>query len=151
MLERQNDLEERARRASRGTVHTLGTPLLLRLRGAFMFRLRSEVQREGADKEASRLQLGSAPSRWTSERASTKGFSAAERRCLRNRSSHCRQREEQRAGKVLNWAGSTLAAPHFGPENGVHRSEPVLRALLLDARLLRFDTPSLDATPVPKH
>ena len=29
---------------------------------------------------------------------------------------------------VFNSAGSTLATPHFGPENGVHLTEPVVKA-----------------------
>ncbi len=42
---------------------------------------------------------------------------------------------------VLNWAGSTLAVPHFGPVNGVHLN----RSALVHALRLRSNRKSLDS------
>ena len=95
----QNECENRRRRPSRGLAHTPGTPIF-------------------------------ALFRWTSERAASIRHRIergtidlqSDINCLPERSllGAFGKQHDDYDHDVFNSAGSTLATPHFGPENGVH-------------------------------
>ena len=106
----QNECENRRRRPSRGLAHTPGTPIF-------------------------------ALFRWTSERAAWDDLQS-DINCLPERSllGAFGKQHDDYDHDVFNSAGSTLATPHFGPENGVHLtpplSLPLRKSLLLLCSLL---------------
>ena len=122
----QNECENRRRRPSRGLAHTPGTPIFA------LFRWTSEraasircPDLRGADKEASHLFLrvrGLPPSGHRIERGTIDLQSDIN--CLPERSllGAFGKQHDDYDHDVFNSAGSTLATPHFGPENGVHLS-----------------------------
>ena len=129
----QNECENRRRRPSRGLAHTPGTPIfaLFRWTSERAASIRCPDGGSGQGSFASFLKGPLPPSGHRIERRTIDLQSDIN--CLPERSllGAFGKQHDDYDHDVFNSAGSTLATPHFGPENGVHvtllplGSEPV--------------------------
>ena len=139
----QNECENRRRRPSRGLAHTPGTPIfaLFRWTSERAPSIRCPDGGSGQGSFASFLKGPLPPSGHRIERGTIDLQSDIN--CLPERSllGAFGKQHDDYDHDVFNSAGSTLATPHFGPENGVH---------LILCRSLRAtpDVLGLDALPV---
>ena len=120
----QNECENRRRRPSRGLAHTPGTPIfaLFRWTSERAASIRCPDGGSGQGSFASFLKGPLPPSGHRIERGTIDLQSDIN--CLPERSllGAFGKQHDDYDHDVLNSAGSTLATPHFGPENGVHLS-----------------------------
>ena len=126
----QNECENRRRRPSRGLAHTPGTPIfaLFRWTSERAASIRCPDGGSGQGSFASFLKGPLPPSGHRIERGTIDLQSDIN--CLPERSllGAFGKQHDDYDHDVFNSAGSTLATPHFGPENGVHliRIHPLL-------------------------
>ena len=134
----QNECENRRRRPSRGLAHTPGTPIfaLFRWTSERAASIRCPDGGSGQGSFASFLKGPLPPSGHRIERGTIDLQSDIN--CLPERSllGAFGKQHDDYDHDVFNSAGSTLATPHFGPENGVHLSR--LRSVLVVASTQRF-------------
>ena len=120
----QNECENRRRRPSRGLAHTPGTPIfaLFRWTSERAASIRCPDGGSGQGSFASFLKGPLPPSGHRIERGTIDLQSDIN--CLPERSllGAFGKQHDDYDHDVFNSAGSTLATPHFGPENGVHLS-----------------------------
>ncbi len=125
----QNECENRRRRPSRGLAHTPGTPIfaLFRWTSERAASIRCPDGGSGQGSFASFLKGPLPPSGHRIERGTIDLQSDIN--CLPERSllGAFGKQHDDYDHDVFNSAGSTLATPHFGPENGVHLSPNVQR------------------------
>ena len=118
----QNECENRRRRPSRGLAHTPGTPIfaLFRWTSERAASIRCPDGGSGQGSFASFLKGPLPPSGHRIERGTIDLQSDIN--CLPERSllGAFGKQHDDYDHDVFNSAGSTLATPHFGPENGVH-------------------------------
>ena len=118
----QNECENRRRRPSRGLAHTPGTPIfaLFRWTSERAPSIRCPDGGSGQGSFASFLKGPLPPSGHRIERGTIDLQSDIN--CLPERSllGAFGKQHDDYDHDVFNSAGSTLATPHFGPENGVH-------------------------------
>ena len=118
----QNECENRRRRPSRGLAHTPGTPIfaLFRWTSERAASIRCPDGGSGQGSFASFLKGPLPPSGHRIERGTLDLQSDIN--CLPERSllGAFGKQHDDYDHDVFNSAGSTLATPHFGPENGVH-------------------------------
>ena len=118
----QNECENRRRRPSRGLAHTPGTPIfaLFRWTSERAASIRCPDGGSGQGSFASFLKGPLPPSGHRIERRTIDLQSDIN--CLPERSllGAFGKQHDDYDHDVFNSAGSTLATPHFGPENGVH-------------------------------
>ena len=118
----QNECENRRRRPSRGLAHTPGTPIfaLFRWTSERAASIRCPDGGSGQGSFASFLKGPLPPSGHRIERRTIDLQSDIN--CLPERSllGAFGKQHDDYDHDVFNSAGSTLAIPHFGPENGVH-------------------------------
>ena len=118
----QNECENRRRRPSRGLAHTPGTPIfaLFRWTSERAASIRGPDGGSGQGSFASFLKGPLPPSGHRIERRTIDLQSDIN--CLPERSllGAFGKQHDDYDHDVFNSAGSTLATPHFGPENGVH-------------------------------
>ena len=121
----QNECENRRRRPSRGLAHTPGTPIfaLFRWTSERAASIRCPDGGSGQGSFASFLKGPLPPSGHRIERGTIDLQSDIN--CLPERSllGAFGKQHDDYDHDVFNSAGSTLATPHFGPENGVHLTE----------------------------
>ena len=121
----QNECENRRRRPSRGLAHTPGTPIfaLFRWTSERAASIRCPDGGSGQGSFASFLKGPLPPSGHRIERGTIDLQSDIN--CLPERSllGAFGKQHDDYDHDVFNSAGSTLATPHFGPENGVHLKE----------------------------
>ena len=143
----QNECENRRRRPSRGLAHTPGTPIfaLFRWTSERAASIRCPDGGSGQGSFASFLKGPLPPSGHRIERGTIDLQSDIN--CLPERSllGAFGKQHDDYDHDVFNSAGSTLATPHFGPENGVHLSFTERLRITLDAveRLLVDPAPIL--------
>ena len=122
----QNECENRRRRPSRGLAHTPGTPIfaLFRWTSERAASIRCPDGGSGQGSFASFLKGPLPPSGHRIERGTIDLQSDIN--CLPERSllGAFGKQHDDYDHDVFNSAGSTLATPHFGPENGVHLTHP---------------------------
>ena len=122
----QNECENRRRRPSRGLAHTPGTPIfaLFRWTSERAASIRCPDGGSGQGSFASFLKGPLPPSGHRIERGTIDLQSDIN--CLPERSllGAFGKQHDDYDHDVFNSAGSTLATPHFGPENGVHLKVP---------------------------
>ena len=122
----QNECENRRRRPSRGLAHTPGTPIfaLFRWTSERAASIRGPDGGSGQGSFASFLKGPLPPSGHRIERGTIDLQSDIN--CLPERSllGAFGKQHDDYDHDVFNSAGSTLATPHFGPENGVHLKAP---------------------------
>ena len=122
----QNECENRRRRPSRGLAHTPGTPIfaLFRWTSERAASIRCPDGGSGQGSFASFLKGPLPPSGHRIERRTIDLQSDIN--CLPERSllGAFGKQHDDYDHDVFNSAGSTLATPHFGPENGVHLTPP---------------------------
>ena len=122
----QNECENRRRRPSRGLAHTPGTPIfaLFRWTSERAASIRCPDGGSGQGSFASFLKGPLPPSGHRIERGTIDLQSDIN--CLPERSllGAFGKQHHDYDHDVFNSAGSTLATPHFGPENGVHLRGP---------------------------
>ena len=122
----QNECENRRRRPSRGLAHTPGTPIfaLFRWTSERAASIRCPDGGSGQGSFASFLKGPLPPSGHRIERGTIDLQSDIN--CLPERSllGAFGKQHDDYDHDVFNSAGSTLATPHFGPENGVHLKPP---------------------------
>ena len=122
----QNECENRRRRPSRGLAHTPGTPIfaLFRWTSERAASIRCPDGGSGQGSFASFLKGPLPPSGHRIERGTIDLQSDIN--CLPERSllGAFGKQHDDYDHDVFNSAGSTLATPHFGPENGVHLRVP---------------------------
>lgn len=127
----QNECENRRRRPSRGLAHTPGTPIfaLFRWTSERAASIRCPDGGSGQGSFASFLKGPLPPSGHRIERGTIDLQSDIN--CLPERSllGAFGKQHDDYDHDVFNSAGSTLATPHFGPENGVHLRPTPLEAL----------------------
>ena len=121
----QNECENRRRRPSRGLAHTPGTPIfaLFRWTSERAASIRCPDGGSGQGSFASFLKGPLPPSGHRIERGTIDLQSDIN--CLPERSllGAFGKQHDDYDHDVFNSAGSTLATPHFGPENGVHLTQ----------------------------
>ena len=129
----QNECENRRRRPSRGLAHTPGTPIfaLFRWTSERAASIRCPDGGSGQGSFASFLKGPLPPSGHRIERGTIDLQSDIN--CLPERSllGAFGKQHDDYDHDVFNSAGSTLATPHFGPENGVHLKQLVQDPLSL--------------------
>ena len=137
----QNECENRRRRPSRGLAHTPGTPIfaLFRWTSERAASIRGPDGGSGQGSFASFLKGPLPPSGHRIERGTIDLQSDIN--CLPERSllGAFGKQHDDYDHDVFNSAGSTLATPHFGPENGVH--------LRMDLFAAEFGLPYSQFTP----
>ena len=142
----QNECENRRRRPSRGLAHTPGTPIfaLFRWTSERAASIRCPDGGSGQGSFASFLKGPLPPSGHRIERRTIDLQSDIN--CLPERSllGAFGKQHDDYDHDVFNSAGSTLAIPHFGPENGVH----LTRALAVRERLGQLPLTTNVATTV---
>ena len=129
----QNECENRRRRPSRGLAHTPGTPIfaLFRWTSERAASIRCPDGGSGQGSFASFLKGPLPPSGHRIERGTIDLQSDIN--CLPERSllGAFGKQHDDYDHDVFNSAGSTLATPHFGPENGVHlKANAALRSIV---------------------
>ena len=144
----QNECENRRRRPSRGLAHTPGTPIfaLFRWTSERAASIRCPDGGSGQGSFASFLKGPLPPSGHRIERRTIDLQSDIN--CLPERSllGAFGKQHDDYDHDVFNSAGSTLATPHFGPENGVHLTQ---RLLCTRARKDRMAWPSCSPQRIP--
>ena len=164
----QNECENRRRRPSRGLAHTPGTPIfaLFRWTSERAASIRCPDGGSGQGSFASFLKGPLPPSGHRIERGTIDLQSDIN--CLPERSllGAFGKQHDDYDHDVFNSAGSTLATPHFGPENGVHlRFHPIpslqrigigvvasaYSAGIRDAAILELETIDLVQLREPEH
>ena len=140
----QNECENRRRRPSRGLAHTPGTPIfaLFRWTSERAASIRCPDGGSGQGSFASFLKGPLPPSGHRIERGTIDLQSDIN--CLPERSllGAFGKQHDDYDHDVFNSAGSTLATPHFGPENGVHLT-------VLDPMIPRHQAVVFVHLPVP--
>ena len=136
----QNECENRRRRPSRGLAHTPGTPIfaLFRWTSERAASIRCPDGGSGQGSFASFLKGPLPPSGHRIERGTIDLQSDIN--CLPERSllGAFGKQHDDYDHDVFNSAGSTLATPHFGPENGVHLRD-IFLSLIHTAELNGID------------